>query len=504
MKNDIEKTFIVPPGLSRGLQVFKDHCAVAEKKPIIIVGPTGVGKTLFYRSYLEIFNNDNKIKNGEVPVIRANCAHFGNQKSDLNISRVELFGIKDKVLQGVNKRIGLVKKANKGILFLEEIGELPLGAQAMLLTFIEDGKYLMLGDSKETKSDCQIIGATNNEDALREDFKNRFFPFYVPALHERRKDVLYYLYDKWPDLVKSLSKYEVLTLLAYNWPGNVREVERIARLILRYQKYGDRINLDEPWKRAIYKSFRTHDLDLGGGPSSIHNELDKKGVDVEFLESLLNKYNVGLLDRSDDLPFKGIVDNRPQVKDNGHGIKIYEPFEPFEQAYYGYMNYCGLFLQDYLSDKNVLKDLTECNVTPSLIPGKDYKKKDGRKLNNLSKAIFEFLSGIELDKSFKWPTSSYELKGFFYEYSKIYPSNRFIISALHKQVREETDHTGLTDEILSLTQKELLTLYYKGLLKRENDNAASAARIADINYETFHSALIRHGLRPKKNISRKR
>ena len=84
---------------------------------------------------------------------------------------------------------------------------------------------------------------------------------------KEEKTFLYYLYDKWPDLVKSLSKYEVLTLLAYNWPGNVREVERIARLILRYQKYGDRINLDEPWKRAIYKSFRTHDLDLGGAPS---------------------------------------------------------------------------------------------------------------------------------------------------------------------------------------------------------------------------------------------
>ena len=131
-------------------------------------------------------------KGNTKPIIGwANCAHFGNKSSDPNIARSELFGQK-KGIGNVREDIkGMVDIVDGGALILEEIGELPLEVQAMLLTFIETGEYRAVGGKKETKhADVRIIGATNREETLRrEDFKYRFFPFYLPSLNDRRGDV---------------------------------------------------------------------------------------------------------------------------------------------------------------------------------------------------------------------------------------------------------------------------------------------------------------------------
>ena len=103
----------------------------------------------------------------------------------------------------------------------------------MLLTFIETGKYRKIGSAENQIAKVQVVGTTNNEDALRDNFRFRFIPFYIPPLHERRQDILYYISAKSPDLINKLNSSEVLTLLAYHWPGNVREIDRVASLMLR-------------------------------------------------------------------------------------------------------------------------------------------------------------------------------------------------------------------------------------------------------------------------------
>lgn len=81
------------------------------------------------------------------------------------MARSELFGHKKGAFTGaIEDKLGLVDAANNGALILEEIGELPLEVQAMLLTFIETGKFLRVGDAQERKANVQIIGATNNEE----------------------------------------------------------------------------------------------------------------------------------------------------------------------------------------------------------------------------------------------------------------------------------------------------------------------------------------------------
>lgn len=208
-----KKVLIVPPGLKERYETFIDHYNVAKGAPILILGPTGVGKTLFYEIYKSLFFNENT-KHRKRPIITANCAHFGNQESDPNIARSELFGTKPGSNLNLNIEKGFLHQANGGILFLEEIGELPIAVQAMLLTFIENKTFRRLGGVEDETSDCRIVAATNNEAALREDFKNRFFPFNLPPLHTRRKDVLYYLHAKFPEVLPSLTKDEILELLS--------------------------------------------------------------------------------------------------------------------------------------------------------------------------------------------------------------------------------------------------------------------------------------------------
>lgn len=494
-----EKEYIVPPGLAGGISEFEDHYRVAEGEPILITGPTGVGKTLFLSIFERLFEEEHRQEKIKCPVVWANCAHFGGRTSDPNVARAELFGSVKGAISGVGSRIGLVASANNGVLILEEIGELPLEVQAMLLTFIETKEYRRVGSTNVEKSECRIVAATNREEALREDFRFRFFPFYVPPLYERRGDVLYYLHSKWPALVKSLSKYEVLTLLAHNWPGNVREVERVARLLGRYGKLEQRISLDEPWKRAMFNAFRMHKLDIRDtslrGEVSIYNELEKRNVDIKFLESLLNKHRVGLSDNGESYAFQALPDEVPGDIHERFGVKILKSVKQFEQAYHGFEVYCALFFQNPWENKNVLKDLTEGSVQPSPITAKDYGRKNEGKFYKLTRSIFEYLSGISFGTSFQWPRNFCDLERFLNELAEIHPSNRFIASVLGRSLREGESTTEKLEKIWSLNEKDLLRLYYEGLLRKTGGNVNLVSVLAKENKSTLRSRLKKLGIR---------
>ena len=517
-----KKLIIVPPGLKERYETFKDHYKVAEGAPILILGPTGVGKTLFYQIYENLFLKENPDV-GKDKIVLANCAHFGNQNSDPNIARSELFGIDpdfNSILTNNNppnkkglkqKADGLIQQANGGVLFLEEIGELPIVVQAMLLTFIEDKKFKRVGAVKEESSDCRIVAATNNEGALREDFKNRFFPFYLPPIYKRRNDVLYYLDAKYPDLVASLSKDEILELLSYNWPGNVREIERVALLILRIliKRERDREIYYEGILRedSLWKFFKTDEIDLGGSDRHKHiildNQLKKIGADVNFLESLINEYGLSLEVVVDDyhFPFGKLETRRPEFERSeligDYKIKIYAEYEPFEKAYEGFILFCRLFLQNHLDNKNVKKDLTEC-CPKRIEPRINLEKKNHSKFNDLSKKIYFFLSGIELDKSDRLPIDYDDLVDFLEQQAKSHPENRFLANMLPDDFNYKHVQSELSDEITSLTQDELLKKYYIKMLELTKGNVAAASRLIRISDSTFRDKLREYGLQKKK------
>jgi transcriptional regulator with AAA-type ATPase domain len=217
---------IITPGLREPLAQFEDVCTYFKllRKPIIIRGPRGVGKTLFVQKFIGV---NPKVTTGKV--IQRNIAAL-----QPNLIESELFGHEKGAFTGATeKKIGLLEQAEDGLLVLEEIGDIPKWVQAKLLTVLEDGNFQRVGGKNNLNiGQLWFFGTTNKPDrAFRPDFLDRFYHFKVPAIHERRGDVLYYLCGLFPTLFEALTSKEVLELLAHPWPGGVREIERVGQEI---------------------------------------------------------------------------------------------------------------------------------------------------------------------------------------------------------------------------------------------------------------------------------
>ncbi len=168
-----------------------EQVAIRSKSPILLTGPTGAGKSQLARRIYELKHARHQIKG---PFVEVNCATL---RGDGAMSA--LFGhIKGSFTGAMADRPGLLRAANTGILFLDEIGELGLDEQAMILRAIEDKRFLPVGADKEVASDFQLIAGTNRELAravetgrFREDLLARLnlWTFALPGLRERREDI---------------------------------------------------------------------------------------------------------------------------------------------------------------------------------------------------------------------------------------------------------------------------------------------------------------------------
>ncbi|MGD0280651.1 MAG: sigma 54-interacting transcriptional regulator, partial [Smithella sp.] len=145
-KNATSKSLIVPPGLLKKMFEFHSLIATCEGAPILLTGPTGVGKSLFIHMFKEWFKKNQGVNEKNINTI--NCSHF-----DKPLLRSELFGHeKGAFTDAKAAKEGWIEKSKGGVLILEEIGELPLDCQAQLLTFIEDGKYHRVGSTEIKES----------------------------------------------------------------------------------------------------------------------------------------------------------------------------------------------------------------------------------------------------------------------------------------------------------------------------------------------------------------
>jgi transcriptional regulator with AAA-type ATPase domain len=224
-----DRKYVIPPRMVETVLRFERHYEAAKGAPVMIVGSSGVGKTMFIDIYKILYSEKDKKQNAHKPIVTINCAHY-----DKDLARSELFGYVKGAFTGAERNTeGLIQEADGGLLILEEIGNLPEGTQEKLLTFIETGEYYQVGGRKPIRANVQVLGATNDDSKLRPDFKYRFFRFYIPPLYERRGDILYYLDSKYPDLVLQLLRNEILALMTFNWEGNVRQIETIGKLLLR-------------------------------------------------------------------------------------------------------------------------------------------------------------------------------------------------------------------------------------------------------------------------------
>jgi transcriptional regulator with PAS, ATPase and Fis domain len=223
------------PALNYALQVATQ--VANTDLTVLINGESGVGKEVFS----QIIHSLSARKHN--PFIAVNCGAIPEGTIDS-----ELFGHEKGSFTGAaDARKGYFETVNGGTIFLDEIGELPLGTQARLLRVLESGEYIRVGSSKVQKTDVRVIAATNKDllqlvqaGKFREDLYYRLstVPIRVPALHDRPEDI-HILFRKFA--ADFANKYKTASvqldeaakqlLINYPWPGNVRELKNIAEQI---------------------------------------------------------------------------------------------------------------------------------------------------------------------------------------------------------------------------------------------------------------------------------
>jgi PAS domain S-box-containing protein len=229
---------------------------------VLITGETGTGKELVARA---IHKRSHRAQRAFVSV---NCAALAP-----SLISSELFGHEKGAFTGATqRRIGRFELANGGTLFLDEVGELPLDTQIALLRVLQEREFERVGGKERIKIDVRIIAATNRDlnvaqanGTFRSDlfYRLNVFPVHVPPLRERREDIamlLEYFLHRYAHqarkVFKSIDKHTLDFFEAYDWPGNIRELQNIVERSVILSP-DDVFCVDNSWLPSIPCSQRT-------------------------------------------------------------------------------------------------------------------------------------------------------------------------------------------------------------------------------------------------------
>jgi transcriptional regulator with GAF, ATPase, and Fis domain len=209
------------------------------ESPVLLLGETGTGKDLM----ANLIHDTSPRHQG--PFVSVNCGAIPESLFDS-----ELFGHEKGAFTGaINQRIGRFERANKGTIFLDEIGEISLQGQVRLLRILQYKEIERVGGTRPISIDTRIVAATNrnlaemvNSGTFRRDlwYRLNVFPITIPPLRERKADIpelLHYFLDRKRkelklDITPKFRPRAIDRLLAYDWPGNVRELQNIIERAL--------------------------------------------------------------------------------------------------------------------------------------------------------------------------------------------------------------------------------------------------------------------------------
>jgi formate hydrogenlyase transcriptional activator len=201
---------------------------------VLLLGETGTGKELFAKAIHDLSSRRNQ------PIVRADCAAM-----PAGLLESELFGHERGAFTGAVKRnIGRIELANKGTLFLDEVGDIPLELQSKLLRVLQEREFERLGSSQTIRVDFRLVAATNQNlmemvtnGQFRRDLYYRLsvFPIEIPPLRERTEDIpilVWHFVNKYAEhMTKRMEKIlpeDMEALTQHGWPGNVRELQNVV------------------------------------------------------------------------------------------------------------------------------------------------------------------------------------------------------------------------------------------------------------------------------------
>jgi two-component system response regulator AtoC len=250
LKTQLERDGSVA-GLVTEDPAFKDTLAVLERVapsdlPVLIQGESGTGKELIARAVHQ------KSPRATYPLMAVSCGAVPE-----TLLESELFGYERGAFTGaVQRKPGLVELANRGVLFLDEIGDISAAVQSKLLRFLETQEFFHVGGTRPLKTDVRLVAATSKdlkkevaEGRYRQDLYQRLngVTLQLPALRERKGDVAplaAFFLQRCAGGKKSLSEEALKTLEKYSWPGNVRELQMVVRRAAVLAK-GDSITAED-------------------------------------------------------------------------------------------------------------------------------------------------------------------------------------------------------------------------------------------------------------------
>jgi PAS domain S-box-containing protein len=236
--------------------LFKVTQVAPTDSTVLITGETGTGKELVALAIHEASSRKDR------PLIKVNCAALSP-----NLIESELFGHEKGAFTGAGARkLGRFELADRGTIFLDEIGELPLELQVKLLRVIQENEFERLGGTKTIKSDVRIIAATNRDLKLevergnfREDlwYRLNVYPITVPPLRQRKEDIPLLVQHfvngyakKFGKTITLVSPKSLQRLQAHSWPGNVRELANVIERAVIHAK-GSVLQLVDRFEIAV-------------------------------------------------------------------------------------------------------------------------------------------------------------------------------------------------------------------------------------------------------------
>lgn len=255
---------------------------------VLILGESGTGKERVAKNIH--YNSSRK----DMPFIALNCNAIPS-----NLLESELFGYEKGAFTGaLNNHKGRFELAQNGTLFLDEIGDIPINMQVKLLRVLQEKKIQRIGGNDTINLNVRIITATNKnleqlivDRKFREDLYYRInvFPIYMPALRDRGNDIILLIKDIIRNMQSSyvdffsFSYCAIVSLMKYNWPGNIRELSNLTeRLQILYP--GEIITYDKlPLKYQIGDVSQDNIIELNKNKNKNKNKIPITGINLKLL-----------------------------------------------------------------------------------------------------------------------------------------------------------------------------------------------------------------------------
>jgi len=369
---------------------------------VLITGESGTGKEVVAKAIHQ------SSKRNSDPLVVVNCGAIPE-----GIIESELFGHKKGSFTGAGEdRKGYFEEANKGTIFLDEIGETPLETQVKLLRVLESGEFMRVGEAKTRKTDVRIIAATNKDlkdlvrkGEFRQDlyFRLKTVTVHIPALRNRVEDVGPFVerfaleFTRSNDILyRGFMPDAVRVLKQYEWPGNVRELKNFVEKILVLEK-GERITAEMVQKELteVLPLDSTYNPAL---PVVVSKSSDKAEIDLILRQLFMLKQDTEVIQK---MLVSGVI---PQGdgKESLSGLNSLEqggismPEKSMEIMEDGYR-----FIRDDAIGELSIKDLEEEAITRTLRFFNNNRRKTARSLGMSERTLYRKIEEFGLEPKIK-------------------------------------------------------------------------------------------------------